>query len=259
MRGRRSTACRHATRLVVLIAWLAASKASAADDWPPQGWPEPIDDSPTFFFFITNELEYRNNRGPDTFTWDVEGWLGGDYNRLWVKSEGNQELAGSFGADIELQALYSRMVAPFWNLQVGVRRDEVLAPDGDRSRTFAVIGLEGLAPTWFEVEPALFISGEGDVSARFTGWYDFLLTQRLVAQPRIDLDLAAQEVEEFGVGRGFDQIELGLRLRYEIVREFAPYVGFAWTRKLGGSSGLARAQGERAEELAFVAGVRLWF
>jgi copper resistance protein B len=116
-----------------------------------------------------------------------------------------------------------------------------------------------LALYWFEIDLSLFVSEDGDVSARFTGEYDLPLTQRLVLQPRVETELAVQEVDAFGVGQGFNEIELGVRLRYEIRREFAPYVGVSWARLIGETAGIARGKGEDIDNLAVMAGVRMWF
>jgi copper resistance protein B len=206
-----------------------------------------------------DQLEYRSNAGPDTFRWDTQGWIGGDYNKLWFKTEGDQELNSNSSGETEVQLLYSRLVSSFWDFQVGLRYDQLYGPSAAPWRLFSVLGFEGLAPYWFEVEPFLFISEEGDVSARLTGTYDVLLTQRLIAQPRFELNVAAQEVERFGVGEGVNDIELGLRLRYEIWREFAPYVGVSWLRRLGDTADITRREGGVVDNLAFVVGIRLWF
>lgn len=129
----------------------------------------------------------------------------------------------------------------------------------DRARTFAVIGVQGLAPYWFEVTPALFISDDGDVSARLTASYDLLFTQRFIVQSRIEVNAAAQDARKFGVESGFNDVELGLRFRYEIRREFAPYIGVNWLRKLGDTADLAREEGDDVDALGVVVGFRLWF
>ena len=129
----------------------------------------------------------------------------------------------------------------------------------DQDRFWAVVGLQGLAPYWFEVDANLRVSEDGDVSADLEAEYDLLLTQRLILQPRFEIDFAAQEVEEFGVGRGFNSVTLGLRLRYEVRRQFAPYIGLSWTRKLGDTADLARDEGENTDDLAVVGGLRFWF
>ncbi len=189
----------------------------------------------------------------------VEGLyrVGTDYTKFYLRGSGEGQVADQTGG-AEVQALYSRLITAYFEAQAGVRVDTEFG-DGDlRARPFVVVGLEGLAPYFFEVEPALFVSYQGDVSARFTGSYDLLLTQRLVAQPRVETNLALQRVEDWGVGSGLNDVELGLRLRYEIRREIAPYVGVNWTTRYGDAADVARAEGGSASEAAVVVGLRLW-
>lgn len=238
--------------------------ADAATQSPPgivgKNWPEPVEDRQRFGYLLVDQLEYRMKDGADdTVRWDVVGWYGGDYNRFWLKTEGDWRTSGERGGEAEVQALYGRLIAPFWDVQAGVRYDQLSGAGFDRSRGFAVIGLQGLAPYRFEVEPALFISQDGDVSARLTTTYEILLTQRLILQPRLDFDAAVQSVEKFDVGDGINSTGLGLRLRYEIMREFAPYIGVHWLRRFGETADISRRDGGRAEDIAVVFGVRLWF
>lgn len=208
----------------------------------------------TFSQVIVNLAEYQLRDGRDGFRWDGEGWFGGDINRLVVKSEGE----GGFGEGVdeaEVQALYSRTIGPYFNLQAGVRYDIKPNP----SRTYATIGFEGLAPYWFEVEGALFLSDKGDVLGRIEGYYDQRITQRLILQPRVEFNLAAQDVRENGIGSGLSDVEVGLRLRYEVKREFAPYVGISWERQFGDTARLTRSRGDETGGFSFVAGVRTWF
>lgn len=203
---------------------------------------------------IFNLAEYQVRNGADGFRWDGEGWIGGDINRLAIKTEGE----GAFGEgveDAEIQALYSRAIGPYFNLQAGIRYDIKPNP----SRTYATIGFEGLAPYWFDVEGALFLSDKGDVLARLEGYYDQRITQRLILQPRAEFNFAAQDVPANGIGSGLSDIELGLRLRYEIEREFAPYVGVSWDRKVGDTARFARSAGKDTGGLSFVVGLRTWF
>lgn len=236
-----------------------------ADTQSPPGtvgknWPQPIEDSQLFGFLLFDQFEYRIKSNSDnTVRWDISGWYGGDYNRLWIKTEGEWRTGGERGGEAEVQALYSRLIAPFWDFQIGLRYDQFSGADFDRARGFAVIGLQGLAPYRFEVEPALFISQDGDVSARLTTTFDVLLTQRLILQPRLDIDAALQSTKNFGVGDGLNTIGLGLRLRYEITREFAPYVGVHWLRRFGETADISQRDGGEVEDLALVVGVRLWF
>lgn len=224
-----------------------------------KGWPEPVEDSQWFGSVLVDQLEYRMKEGADTIRWDAVGWYGGDYDRLWIKTEGDWRTTGERGGEAEAQALYGRLIAPYWDMQIGLRCDQYSGTDFDRSRSFLVLGLQGLAPYWFELEPAFFISQDGDVSGRLTATYDMLLTQRLVLQSRFDIDAAVQSVEKFGVGAGVNAIGVGLRLRYEIIREVAPYLGIHYLGRTGETADIARTKGERADEVALVAGLRIWF
>lgn len=208
----------------------------------------------TFSLIMLDLAEYQVRDGRDGYHWSGEAWFGGDIDRLVLKAEGE----GAFGERVEsaeVQALYSRAIGPYFNLQAGIRHD--IRPNP--SRTYASIGFEGLAPYWFEVEGALFLSDRGDLLGRIGGYYDQRITQRLILQPRGEINLAAQDMPANRVGAGVSDIELGLRLRYEIVREFAPYLGVAWERKLGTTADFARADGEDPSSTRIVLGVRAWF
>jgi copper resistance protein B len=205
-------------------------------------------------FFQAEQLEYRLKDGKDSLNWDAQGWVGEDYNKLWIKTEGEKVFGGGL-EEAEVQLLYSRMIADFWDLQIGGRYDARPRPQ----RGYGVIGVQGLAPYFFEVDAAGFVSHKGDVSARLKGEYELLLTQKLILQPSVELNLAVQEVEEPGIGSGLTDVELGLRLRYEVIREFAPYIGVVWERKVGRTADFARREGEDVDALAFVSGVRFWF
>lgn len=208
----------------------------------------------TLYQVMFNLAEYQARAGRDGYRWDGEAFVGGDIDRLWLKSEGE----GAFREGIEsaeVQALYSRAVGPYFNLQAGVRHDFQPGP----SRTYATLGFEGLAPYMFEVEGALFLSDQGDLLGRLEGYYDQRITQRLILQPRVELNLSAQDVPAYRIGTGLTDAELGLRLRYEISRQFAPYVGLSYEAKTGRSADFARADGKDPTTTSFVAGVRFWF
>jgi len=208
----------------------------------------------TYYQVLFNLAEYQARKGGDGYRWDGEAWIGGDINRLTLKSEGE----GTFGKPLEaaeVQALYSRALDPYWNLQAGVRYDFKPNP----SRTYATVGIEGLAPYWFDVEGALFLSDKGDVLGRAEAWYDERVTQFFVLQPRVEANFAAQDVRRDGIGSGLTDLELGLRLRYEKSREFAPYVGVSWERQFGDTARFTRARGDDTGGFSFVAGVRTWF
>jgi len=197
-------------------------------------------------------LELQSNESDPLTLWEGQGWYGGDIHRGWIKTEGEYlKDAGRF-EELELQALYSRAVAAFWNLQVGVRHD--FRPDPTRS--YLVAGLQGVAPYWFELDGALFLSDQGDLSARLEAEYELRLTQRLMLQPRLEANAAASQDRALGVGRGLATLEAGLRLRYEIRREFAPYLGVSWRRAFGDTAELCSGSDSTG---SLVAGLRVWF
>jgi len=209
----------------------------------------------TTFKVMADRFEARFPEGGGDnggYLWDVQAWWGGDINKLWIETEGEVADGGLESAD--LQVLYSRALTPFFDVQAGVRRD--FEPDG---KTYAVLGLQGLAPQWFEIDAHAYLSDDADVTASFEAEYDLLLTQRLVLQPRFEVGAAMQDVADRGLASGFTAVEAGLRLRYEVRREFAPYIGVAWGKALGGTADLARAAGEDVETTSFVVGARFWF
>jgi len=203
---------------------------------------------------IVDRLEVGFGDGEEGWTWDVAGWTGGDINRFWWKSEAE----GDFDGEIEgeVQALYSRAISPFWDVQAGVRQD---FGEGDENPTHLVLGLQGLAPYWWEVDAAAFLSTEGDLTARVEAEYDQRITQRLILQPRVEVEASAADIPELGLGSGLTHIEAGVRLRYEIVKAFAPYVGVEWSRDLGGAAEFTRAGGSEPEHTRFVIGLKAWF
>ena len=217
-----------------------------------------VGDDRIYSLVLFDLLEYQHTAAKNLVTWYMLWWIGGDFTRFWIKSDGAQSTTAG-GGHVEVQALFSRLIAPFWELQAGLRFDSRHGAGADRTRVLAVVGLEGLAPYWFEMEPAVFLSQDGDISARVTTTFDMFVTQRLIAQPRIEVNAAVQEVPEFGVGSGLNDIELGFRLRYEIRREYAPYVGVSWLRRIAGTAGLARLAGDAVSDLAAVGGLRVWF
>lgn len=246
-----------------LFAALAAlafglTSLSAEPAHAEEPWPAPVHDNMIDAYALFDLLEYEGGGSDNNIRWDVVGWVGGDYNKVWVKTEGSHEARRGEG-DADAQVLYGRLVTPFLDFQIGARQQWQYGKGKDMSRVFGVIGLQGLAPYWFDIEPSLFISEDGDVSARFTAEYDLLLTQRLILQPRFETDLAVQKVERFGVGRGINDVDMGLRLRYEIIRKFAPYIGLSWRHDVGETAALARKEGKDVESLSVVAGVRLWY
>lgn len=220
----------------------------------PEDWPKPVMDNQRFGMLLTDRLETRFADEIDTYAWDIHGWYGGDRNRLWVKTEGEGK-QGNSPEDAELQLLFGRMFAPFWDWQVGLRHDFRPRPD----RTQLVLGVQGVVPYEFELDSALFLSEEGDVTARLEVEYEARITQRLILQPRFELNAALSGDRETGLDSGINNTGLGLRLRYEVRREFAPYVGISRERLHGGTADIARGEGEPTSVTSLVLGFRAWF
>ncbi len=203
--------------------------------------------------FMAERAEYRLRRGRDGYLWDMQAYYGGDLDRIWVKSEGE----GTIGEAIdsaEVQALWSHAIGPFFDMQAGIRQD-LAGP----ARTHAVLGLQGLAPYRFELDAAAFLSHRGELTGRVTLELDERITQRLILQPHLGIDLSAQHIPQLGIGAGIDRAELGLRLRYEIVREFAPYIGVEQEWRIGRGATYARAAGDDPSVTNIVFGIRFWF
>ncbi len=190
--------------------------------------------------------------------YDVEMWYGGDFNRVWLETEGEHSLRSGGGTVERLDLYYSRLIAPFWDIRIGAGTSKVYG-DSSGERVYGVIGVQGLAPYWFETDLNLRIDTDGKLSADAEVEYDLLLTQRLILQPRAEALLSFGDVEEVGIHSGLNSVEVGLRLRYEIRRELAPYGGVSWSQLFGESADAARSAGEKAGSLAVVAGVRVWF
>ena len=231
---------------------------SAQEDWPP-----PVNDQENHLFTLVDVLEYRpstgGSQGSDDYRWDIEGWYGGDYNRLWFKSEGQRGTAFKADYDVDFQLLYGRFIQKYYDFQIGPRVETQTFRGRNVTRGLGVIGIEGLVPYNYEFESALFIDQNGAVSARLSLTKDMLLTQRLILQTRLETNAAIQRVEEFTTGSGLNNLELGFRLRYEIRREFAPYVGISLDRSFGETATLVRQEGGDPSQIRFVVGVRAWF
>jgi copper resistance protein B len=240
----------------MLACALSASLACA------QEMAAPVEDSPIRSYFLFDQFEYSTTRyasgntREEALRFNTAGWIGGDYDRLWLYTEGVKPKNGKLEG-VDVQILYGRLVAPFWDLQAGLRYYK--PRPGAPARNYAVLGVQGLAPYRFGVQAAGFVSEHGDVSARAEIEYELLLSQRWILQPRLAANIALQEVKEHGIGRGLNDLELGLRLRYEIRREFAPYVGVSWEKLYGGTAQFARGRGEETNRWRLVVGLRAWF
>ena len=216
----------------------------------------PMHDNSLFYVFRANRLEQRFQDGEGVMLWDMIGWIGDDYNKLYLKSEGEFNTGLGQHEFTRAELLYSRNVTSFWDIQAGLRHDFI---NNANDRNFAVFSLYGLAPYWFEVDASTYISDEGDVSARIEAEFSLLLTQRLILQPRFETEMALQDVQEYNIGSGINSIVFGTRLRYEFTRKFAPYIGVVWTQNIGSTKNMLEAASEVTSKTIFVAGVKLWF
>jgi copper resistance protein B len=212
-----------------------------------------MDDDPLLTMLVVDQLEIRETDGDNPLVWDAEGWVGKDLHKLWIKTDG--EYVDERVEEMELQLLYSRAVAPYWDLQLGWRRDIRPTPERD----WMAFGLKGLAPYFFDIDASLFVGESGRTAARLKAEYEVMLTQRLILAPEVELNLHGKDDSDTETGSGLSDIEAGLRLRYEVRREFAPYIGLNWTRLYGNTADFAREEGEDVDDLQMVLGVRFWF
>ncbi|RJG08812.1 copper resistance protein B [Pseudomonas cavernicola] len=204
-------------------------------------------------FFLLDQLEYQDADEGSTLNWDAIGWIGGDVDRLWLRSEG--ERTNGVTEEAEIQALWGHSIGPWWDVVTGVRQD--FKPGS--AQTWGAFGIQGMALYAFEAEATAFIGENGQTAARLEGDYDILLTNRLILQPTAEVNFYGKNDPERGIGSGLANTEVGLRLRYEIRREFAPYIGVTWNRSYGNTADLASDEGEDDNEARFVAGIRMWF
>ena len=204
-------------------------------------------------FFLAEKLEWQDADDGSALAWDLSGWIGGDVDRLWLRSEG--ERTNGKTEDAEIQALWGHAISPWWDVVTGVRQD--FKPGAPQ--TWAAFGVQGMALYNFEAEATAFIGEGGQAAARLEGDYDILLTNRLILQPTAELNVYSKNDPQRGIGSGLSNTEAGLRLRYEIRREFAPYIGVTWNRTYGKTADYANDEGEDRSEARLVLGVRLWF
>ncbi|WP_236197225.1 copper resistance protein B [Pseudomonas glycinae] len=212
-----------------------------------------VHDSAINTYFLADKLEWQDADDASTLAWDLSGWIGGDIDRLWLRSEG--ERSNGKTEDAEIQALWGHAVSPWWDVVSGVRQD--FKPGAPQ--TWAAFGLQGMALYNFEAEATAFLGENGQSAVRLEGDYDILLTNRLILQPTAELNVYGKNDPQRGIGSGLSNTEAGLRLRYEIRREFAPYIGVTWNRSYGRTADYAREEGEDRSEARLVLGVRLWF
>lgn len=212
-----------------------------------------MDDASRIGMVLLDRVEWRNAADGDAGAWEGHAWYGGDYNKFWFKTEGVRTRGQTEDARVEL--LWDRIVARWWSLQAGLRQDFGAGPP----RSWAAVGAQGLAPYWFDIEATLYLGDGGRSAARFQADYELLLTQRLILQPELELNLYGKRDAQRGLGSGLSDLDLSLRLRYEFRREFAPYIGIVWSRAFGETADFRRAGGEGISDTRFVAGLRIWF
>lgn len=204
------------------------------------------------FHKFTVETDIGISRKGAITTWDFDGWIGNDENKLWLKSEGEQ--LEDITEKSEFWAMYSMNISDFWDAQIGLRQDIQSEPT-----TYAVAGFEGLAPYFFETETHIFISDRGDLSARLHFENDLLLTQNIIFTPYLEANISARKVERLDMGAGITDTEIGLKTRYEITRKFAPYIDLRYERKLGKTADIAKSHGEAKDDFISSIGIKLMF
>lgn len=241
------------------LAMLTVTGAHAEDGYDaPADWPSPMMEHNTGAVLF-DRLEYVvPDKGDEALVWDFEAWYGGDINRVYLKSEGENVQGDGESAEFEaLDLRYSRLIADFWELQGGIGYQGNVGSNDHPERFYGVIGLQGTAPYRIETSLDLKVSEDGDAWAQLEAEHDVRLTQRWYLQPRAEVVAAGSEVPEFGVGEGLNSVNASLRLRYEITRRFAPYVGGYWEKRYGDTADLARARGGHVEDTGIVAGIRV--
>lgn len=265
-------------RLIGVVLFMLASPIAAAgqtaDPDPPEPPPLPafipplsdedrrvafpdvqghsVHDDAVHYFVLADQFEWQRSDDASAWAWDTKGWIGRDVDRFWFRTEGE-----GLGGDLEsaeAHLLYGRAVGRWWEFVAGVRQDVRPGP----AQTWAAIGVQGLAPYWFEVEATAYVGAGGRTEVRLKTEYELLLTSRVILQPLLEASIHSTADPKRGIGAGLTEIETGARIRYEIRREFAPYIGVSWHRRFFGTAGAARAAHQPAGETRFVAGIRFW-
>jgi copper resistance protein B len=211
-----------------------------------------MDDTALTSKVLFDQLEWRNTAAGNAAVWDAEAWYGGDYNKIWLRSEGERVAGTTQNARADL--LWDHTFTRWWSLQAGGRQDFGDGP----GRTWGAIGIQGLAPYWFDTEATFYVGEQGRTALRLKTEYELLVTQRLILQPEGEANLYGEADRARQLGSGLSDLEIGLRLRYELRRELAPYIGAVWARQFGGTADRVRELGGKPRDLQFVAGIRAW-
>ncbi|HET6806267.1 MAG TPA: copper resistance protein B [Frateuria sp.] len=220
---------------------------------PHGGIHEAMDDNASFTKILVDQLEAFNGKDGNGQRWEMQAYYGNDYDKLWLRTEG--ERSGGKLEEGDIETFWNHAIAPFWSTQLGVRSEAGEGPN----RQWAAFGIEGLAPYWFELEATGYVGPAGRTAARFRAEYELLFTQRLILQPEFEANAYGKDDPARHLGSGLSDASIGLRLRYEFHRQFAPYVGVVWTRRFGGTADFARQDGQGLFDRQWVAGVRIWF
>lgn len=225
---------------------------------PPDDYPEPVPDDQVYAFLLGEQLEYRfgGPRKPDHLGLELQGWFGGDYNKLWWKNESEGAFQIPRGLEAETDLLYSRLITPFWNAQIGVQYANEWMADSYEDRWSGVLAVQGLAPGKFEVDASMYVSQHANVTFELETEYELRFTQRLVLQPLAELGVSTQDIPERTIGAGVTDVVVDLRLRYEIKREFAPYLGGRWHALVGETADRTEAAGGERSRLFLLGGFR---
>jgi copper resistance protein B len=255
----------HAIVIIAFIFGLIAARSTNAQASIPAapepvptkgpGWPPAVKDNKVFAHVLFDQLEGRASTSGSLLRWDGQGWVGTDMNRLWLKSEG---FAGDGTvSDGDHEALYDRPIPHmrYFDAQAGVRADL----DSGPTRVWAAVGMEGLAPYFFDFEPTLYIRDGGHIAGRINGSWDLFITQRLVVQPQAEMNLYSKDDPARQTGSGFSDLDAGIRLRYVVTRKLNPYIGWAYDGKYGGSALYTRQSREATNNSSFIFGLRVWY
>lgn len=244
---------------IVIALTLAAMSAPVLAGHAEDDWPEPVKPYQTGQVIFDRLEVTRTDDSDELIVWDMLAWYGGDEKRIYFKSEGENKRNDGEPSELEsAELLASRLIAPFWEIQGGAGTRGSVASGANREN-YLVFSLFGMAPYRFEMDSSITINEDGDIAATLEAEYDLRLSQVSYLQPRLEVAAALTDAKAYARPRGFNDVRVGLRYRYELSREFAPYIGAYWSRSLGGKAEQIRDGGGDPAEIGFVVGVRMWF